>query len=149
MGSVSVKYLRSFGGVVYKIQDEAVWVVVCHRREPSLYALPKGTPDIGETKEETAIREVREETGLGVKIEGDIGDIHYSFLNSKHSVLYKKSVRFFLMTQQGGDIKCHDKEFDDVEWTEFKVALQRLSYTSEIKILKDAHFIIKGIREVA
>ena len=148
MGSVSVKYVRSFGGVVYKIKDDTVWVVVCHRKLPSLYALPKGTPDTGETKEETALREVREETGLDVKIEGVIGDVNYSFVNSKNSVLYKKSVGFFLMTQQGGDMKCHDKEFDDVEWTQFKVALQRLTYNSEVEIIKDAHFIIKGIREV-
>ena len=149
MGSVSIKYVQSFGGVVYKIEDKAVWVVVCHRTHPFLYALPKGTPDIGETEEETAVREVREETGLDVQIKGVIGHTNYSFLNPKENVQYKKSVRFFLMTAHGGDTECHDKEFDDVKWTPFKVALQKLTHKSEAKILMDANIIIMGIRKSA
>lgn len=149
MASGSVKNVQSFGGVVYKIEDKAVWVVVCHRKRPSLYALPKGTPDIGETKEETAVREVREETGLDVKIKRVIGDTNYSFFNAKESVLYKKNVSFFLMIAQGGDTKCHDKEFDDVEWAPFQVAVQRLTHKSEAKILMDANLIIKEMREIA
>src|SRR5438309_9184579 len=58
----------------------------------SLWALPKGTPDSGESIEETALRETREETGIQVEIESPLGSISYFFvdrkstrLNSSHS----------------------------------------------------------------
>ena len=58
----------SCGGVVYRERDGRVELALCGRHS-GLWALPKGTPDPGETLDQTALREVREETGLEVGIE--------------------------------------------------------------------------------
>ena len=63
----------SAGGVVYRVVDGKIEAVLCGRIDTGRWSLPKGTPDPGETLERTALREVREETGLEVAIEAPIG----------------------------------------------------------------------------
>ncbi len=66
----------SAGGVVHRVDLGSPQIVLVHRRVPPLWALPKGTPDSGETLAETAIRETREESGLEVEIEEPITANH-------------------------------------------------------------------------
>ncbi len=75
-------------------------VVLVHRLKPPLWALPKGTPDAGETLAETATRETREETGLEVEIEEPISAISYFFVHGR--TRFHKTVHFFLMRPIGG-----------------------------------------------
>ena len=82
-----------------------------------LWALPKGTPDSGETLEETALRETREETGLQVEIEAPIRSISYFFVRG--STRFHKTVHFFLMRPIGGALELHDHEFDEARWAPF------------------------------
>ncbi len=56
--------LVSAGGIVFRPGADGPEVLLCGRSSDNLWALPKGTPDAGETPEETALRETREETGL-------------------------------------------------------------------------------------
>ena len=79
MRQTRVKKAVSSGGVVYRRQDGDIEVALCGRRRLGTWNLPKGTPDGGETLEETAVREVEEETGLKVAIEKPLGGIRYSF----------------------------------------------------------------------
>ena len=79
--------------------------------------LPKGTPEPGESEVQTALREVREETGLEVESQGRIGSINYWFADSKQDVRFNKTVHFYLMLPTGGDLSLHDDEFDAVEQT--------------------------------
>lgn len=118
----------SAGGVVYDLMPHGLQFIVCRRHSSDLWALPKGTPHDGETKMQTAVREVCEETGLEVEIETDLGFIEYSFERS--SQLYHKRVYFFLMKAIGGSVDNHDHEFDEIHWlgnTEFLDALTHLS----------------------
>ena len=103
----------SCGGVVYRLVDGVVELALCGRRT-GLWALPKGTPETGETHEQTALREVREETGLAVEIEAPLGHIEYWFTLSRERV--HKRVYFYLMASCGGSVDDHDPEFDVVEW---------------------------------
>ena len=64
-----VETLVSAGGVVYRQVDGQIDTVLCGRSIPVHWSLAKGTPDEGETLEETALREVREETGLEVTLD--------------------------------------------------------------------------------
>ena len=70
-----IKSLVSSGGVVYRQQNGSLETVLCGRSEPVRWSLAKGTPDPGETLEETALREVREETGLEVQLDSSLGSI--------------------------------------------------------------------------
>ena len=66
----------SAGGIVVRYESGAPWLVVGSRRrerDGRTWTLPKGTPIAGESREETALREVEEETGLKVRISGPLG----------------------------------------------------------------------------
>ncbi len=128
----------SAGGVVYQRDPETggLRLALVGRIKPRRWALPKGTPRKGETTEQTAIREVSEETGLLVSIVRLIGDIQYWFVWG--GVRHFKTVHFFLMEMTGGDTANHDAEYDVVEWFEPAEALSLLSYPNESKIVEQA-----------
>lgn len=126
----------SAGGVVVRPADSHLEVVLVHRRSSRLWALPKGTPDSGETLEETALRETREETGLEVEIDAPISSIHYFFVRG--STRFHKTVHFFLMRATGGTPDDHDAEFDEVRWLSVDEALALLTHATERSVLERA-----------
>jgi 8-oxo-dGTP pyrophosphatase MutT (NUDIX family) len=126
----------SAGGVVHRAEEGRTEVVLVHRRQPPLWALPKGTPDSGETLAETAIREVSEETGLKVEIEEPIRSITYFFVHGR--TRYHKTVHFFLMRPIGGRLEDHDHEFDEVRWVEVDEALRLMTHATERGVVEGA-----------
>lgn len=128
----------SAGGVVYRVIKDRVEVVLCGRENPERWSLAKGTPDPGETLEETALREVREETGLEVKIQEPVKSIDYWFADRDSDVRFHKTVHFYLMEATGGDTEQHDPEFDVVRWFPYDQALKSLTYANEAEVLKQA-----------
>jgi 8-oxo-dGTP pyrophosphatase MutT (NUDIX family) len=128
----------SAGGVVYRVVDGQIETVLCGRDNPIRWSLAKGTPDPGETLEETAAREVREETGLEVQIQKPIKSIDYWFADRENDVRFHKTVHFYLMVPTGGDTDQHDPEFDVVQWFPSDVAVKTLAYTNEAEVLKRA-----------
>lgn len=139
----TVERLVSAGGVVYRRAGDALEVALCGRTSPKLWALPKGTPDVGETLEETALREVNEETGLQVRLEKSIDKIQYWFVRPDRVRCFK-TVHFYLMSALGGSVEDHDPEFDVVSWFDSADALEALSYPSERNILSKA---VQMVRE--
>jgi 8-oxo-dGTP pyrophosphatase MutT (NUDIX family) len=127
----------SAGGVVWR-KDPAgrLEVVVCGRRSDRIWGLPKGTPDDGEAIEQTALREVREETGLQVRLGAPLGTIEYWF--TSRGVRYHKQVHHWLMEPIGGDVSQHDHEFDDVRWLAADEALTLLTYDGERELILKA-----------
>ncbi|MBI2765663.1 MAG: NUDIX hydrolase [Chloroflexi bacterium] len=131
----------SAGGIVWrKAADGGLEVVVCGRQR--LWGLPKGTPDAGEAIEQTALREVREETGLEVALGPKIGSIEYWFTSG--GTRFHKFVHHWLMTPTGGDVADHDHEFDAVEWMPLERARRLLSYQNERRMLDDAVRLLDG-----
>jgi len=110
--------------------------VVCVRNSPAVQGLPKGTPEPGETREQTALREVREETGLEVKIEGLIGNIGYRFVRPTDGMNCCKTVFFYLMRAVGGDLALHDREFDVIKWLPSREILTILTFENEVRIVE-------------
>ncbi len=132
-----VQELVSAGGVVYREVDGRLEVVLCGRNgEPPLWGLPKGTPDEGETIEQTALREVREETGLDVVIQAPLGTINYWFQHG--GVRYHKTVYHHLMVPVGGAMSQHDPEFDIVQWFKADEACRVLTYQNEVNVVRRA-----------
>jgi 8-oxo-dGTP pyrophosphatase MutT (NUDIX family) len=116
-------------------------VVLVGRPRDNNWTLPKGTPGHGETQEETALREVCEETGLTVRILEEVGSIHYWF--SRRGVRYKKEVLHYLMSPTGGDLSLHDHEYDEARWFPLDEATQRLAHENEIAIVRRAEELIQ------
>jgi 8-oxo-dGTP pyrophosphatase MutT (NUDIX family) len=131
-----VRTTTAAGGVVLRGAGEDAEVVLTGRTRDGTWVLPKGTPDADESVEETALREVREETGLDVSIIGPIGVTDYWFAVPGERV--HKFVHFFLMRAVGGDLSRHDHEYDDVRWVPARDARPMLSYETYREILDRA-----------
>jgi len=122
----------SAGGIVIRFQNGTAQLVVGRRRRERdgiTWTLPKGTPIPRETTEETALREVREETGLEVRIIRPLDSIEYTFVQGGTRI--HKTVHYFLMQSTGGDLGRHDHEFDDVRWIGFDEAREMLTFDTE------------------
>lgn len=137
----------SAGGVVHRTEEGRLEIVLVRRRQPPLWALPKGTPDSGETLAETAIRETGEETGLRVEIEEPIRSITYFFVHGR--TRFHKTVHFFLMRPVGGRLEDHDHEFDEVRWVQIDEALRLMTHATERQVVEHAAEILAGRGEVA
>lgn len=110
----------SAGGVVVRDQGDHHQLLLGRRRtdrDRVVWSLPKGTPQADESLDQTAVREVSEETGLKVRIVAPLGEIHYWFVRS--GTRFSKTVHYYLMEPTGGDLADHDHEFDAVEWVDF------------------------------
>jgi 8-oxo-dGTP pyrophosphatase MutT (NUDIX family) len=129
----------SAGGVVVRHGVAGPELVLGLRqgfRRRGTWSLPKGTPAGDETPEQTALREVTEETGLKVRIVGTIGDVHYRFVRDGHRV--HKTVHYYLMEATGGDLADHDHEFDEVRWVGVGEADALLRFPTERDIVARA-----------
>lgn len=132
----------SAGGVVYRLRGTLPEIVLVARPSTNLWALPKGTPEHGESVEETARREVSEETGLNVAIEQPVADIAYSFPRPRGGGRVDKVVHHFLMTSTGGNIDAHDHEYDLVGWYGVEEALRLMTYDNERTVVRRAAELI-------
>lgn len=124
------------GGVVLRRGAAGPEVVVAGRVADGSWVFPKGTPDPGETTEETALREVREESGLDVRILRPLGSMDYWFAVAGERV--HKIVHFYLMEAIGGDTSQHDAEYDEVRWVGADQARRMLSFDSYRTVLDRA-----------
>lgn len=129
----------SAGGVVFRRRDTALEVALAARRTRRgdlAWGLPKGLVEAPESREEAALREVREETGLEAEVEGSLGSISYFYV--WEGVRIRKTVHFFLMRATGGDVSRHDREMEEVRWFPLDEAIGVASYRSEKEVLTRA-----------
>jgi 8-oxo-dGTP pyrophosphatase MutT (NUDIX family) len=133
----------SAGGVVVRAIEGVPHLVAGRRRrdrEGATWTLPKGTPDPGETLEETALREVGEETGLCVRIVAPLDSIEYSFVRERTRI--EKTVHYWLMEPTGGDFASHDHEFEEVRWVPLDQAPALLTFETERALAERASALL-------
>jgi len=120
----------SAGGVV--VHEGKVIVIVPTRRAADgtkVLCLPKGHLDPGESAQDAALREVREETGVQAELTEDLGEVRYWYRRDGRAV--PKSVRFFLFRYVSGDTGDHDDEVEVARWMDLGEAEKELSYEGE------------------
>jgi ADP-ribose pyrophosphatase YjhB (NUDIX family) len=145
-----VEQAVSAGGVVYRHGEHGIEIVLCGRAHEGLWALPKGTPEYGETLRDAALREVREETGLGVEIVDDLGIVEYTFARPHQGVRFDKTVHHFLLTPTGaGATDRHDAEYDRVEWFPIEEALRVMSHRNEAQVVLRARAALEAAGDPA
>ncbi|MGH9889250.1 MAG: NUDIX hydrolase [bacterium] len=150
MARLRTALATSAGGVVVSADRDRPALVVGMRRrgrDAVTWTLPKGTPDPGETLEETALREVAEETGLEVTILEPLRAIEYAFVQDGTRI--RKTVHYYLMQPTGGDLARHDHEFERVRWVPFDEAGGLLSFATERELVADAAARLAQVRQAA
>ncbi|WP_082777850.1 NUDIX hydrolase [Tsukamurella pseudospumae] len=113
------------------------------RRGRTLWSLPKGHIETGETAELTAIREIAEETGLTGSVLASIGKIDYWFAVEGRRV--HKTVHHFLLSWQSGDLSAEDYEVSEVAWVPLAELATRLTYSDERKLVATARTVIEDL----
>lgn len=135
----------SAGGVVVR-HDDGLQICLINPAGRRVWGLPKGGVEPGETLGETALREVREETGIEASLEGELGSIDYWFYSRESRVRIHKTVHYFLMRAGGGDVSGHDHEVSEARWLSVSAALDIMSYPNEREIVRKAAAAVEPSR---
>lgn len=131
-----MKFESSAGGVVVKKDDKGYKILLCLQKKlsgQSVYCLPKGHIEKGEKVEDTAIREVFEETGIKAVNPRFLDKIDYFFVENKEKV--KKTVYFYLLDYESGDFKPN-YETINIGWFPKEEAINLNPYKTERKIIE-------------
>jgi 8-oxo-dGTP diphosphatase len=129
-----IREFSSGGLVIRNMRGRAHLAVV--RVRDDILALPKGHPEKGESSQDAALREVREETGLEATPVEKLGDIRYWYARDGDRVM--KIVSFFLFRYRSGRLEDHDQEVEEALWIPLEEAPRRLAYKSEREIAETA-----------
>ena len=136
----------SSGGVVFRPAGAGYEVALIRvaRADGDAWALPKGWVEKGEDLEQTAVREVREETGLDAKVLRKLGEITYEFYSKTDRGRIVKTVHLFLMEYLSGNTANHDDEVEEVRWFPLEDALRTLMHKNEREMLEKVRSLIHG-----
>jgi 8-oxo-dGTP pyrophosphatase MutT (NUDIX family) len=129
----------SAGGVAFR-REAQIEVVLVSVGEPPRWQLPKGLIDRGETPEQAAMREVREEAGIEAEIVEPLEVIEYWYVDrwSEQRARVHKRVHFYLLEFRGGNVDRHDHEVHEARWFEIGEAARRLAFAAERTLVDKA-----------
>ena len=139
----------SAGGVAFRYTDSEPEIAIVCMKPKLRWQLPKGIVDEGESPEETAVREVREEAGVETTRRGLIETIEYWYrsVRNKQPVRYHKFVHFYLLEYRGGDVADHDHEVEEARWVPFDEALRMLEFKSEREVVEKARDMLSTMNK--
>ncbi len=141
MAKVPTRKQVSSGGVVFRQTAERVEVVLISVGEEERWQLPKGLIGRGETPEETALREVREETGLDSIVIAPLDTIEYWYYSATKKgkrLRYHKFVHYYLLQYTSGSTSDNDAEVKAARWVEINRAIDELAFDNERDVVRDA-----------
>jgi 8-oxo-dGTP pyrophosphatase MutT (NUDIX family) len=114
------------------------------RRGRTMWSLPKGHIETGETAEQTAMREVAEETGISGTIVAPLGKIDYWFVSEGRRI--HKTVHHYLLRFTGGELSDEDYEVSEVAWVPLSELPRKLTYSDERRLARMAESVIADLR---
>jgi len=129
--------VRAAGGIVHRRSAEGTaQVLLVHRPRYDDWSLPKGKADPGERDEETALREVEEETGLRCMLGEHAGETRYRDSKGRDKV-----VQYWLMEPPANgdsDGFVPNSEVDELRWCTVPEAAKQLSYSHDRQLVQQA-----------
>ena len=134
---------HSAGGLLVRKKGSRAQICLVSKKGGRVWAFPKGRVNPGETLDETACREILEETGHRAEVIDKLDTIEYYFFLKENNTFYHKTVTFFLMKLVEENAQPRDEEADSVGWYDAGVAKKKLSYLNEKKILNKAESLLK------
>jgi len=133
-----MEFEKSCGAVIYRTMDEIIEFLCISHRNDGHWGFPKGHVEKNESEEQTAVREVFEETGLKVTLM-DGFRVSVEYLIKKETM---KEVVFFLAEEKYQTVNIEVDEIVDYKWLNFEHTKQLLSYKSSKEVLKQAYEFI-------
>ena len=136
-----MKREKSCGALVYKLVDTSPFLLLIKHKYGGHWAFPKGHVETGETEEQTALREIREETGLEVRLEEGF----------RESVEYcpkpyvKKQVVYFLAQVSGGREQKQEEEVSELCWCPMEEAQSHVTYPNDRRLIGNAKKFLEKI----
>lgn len=125
--------VRSAGGIVSRIVERRLQLLIIHRTRHKDWSFPKGRLEPHEAPEVAAIREVCEETGCQCTLENALPTVRYIDRNG-----HPKEVRYWTMSVVNETSFFPNDEVDQIEWVSFFQAIEKLSYKTDRILLKHA-----------
>ena len=122
--------MRAAGGVVWRPAGEGVDILLVHRPKYDDWTFPKGKAEAGETDEETALREVEEETGVRARLGAELPTVRY-----RDHLGRPKTVRYWTMTVESQAPLADGDEVDATKWMAPDDARRALSYGRDLEVL--------------
>ncbi len=134
----------SAGVVVFCMRNKTIEYLLLHYASGH-WDFPKGHIEKGETKKETALRELKEEAGISAQLyEGFEDSFEYFFKNTKTYELINKTVYFFVGKTDTKQVTL-SHEHIGYEWLEYNQALEKITYKNAQELLKKAHKFLQNV----
>jgi 8-oxo-dGTP pyrophosphatase MutT (NUDIX family) len=137
----------SAGGAAFRQNGGKYEVAIVAVNPSNRWQLPKGIVDAGESDEQAAAREVREEAGIECEIVEKIETVEYWYYGDQKGerVRFHKLVHFYLMKYISGDTADHDHEVSESRWVAPDEAIKMLAFKSEKTVVEKGFELIKRI----
>lgn len=131
---ITCLYERSCGAVVYRVINSEIRYLLIKNKRSANWGFPKGHVEKGESNEQTAAREVLEETGIHIKI---LPQFAYKSEYIIHGDV-EKSVTIYLARTNDTQTVIQKEEIDDYIWLSYDKAVATLKFINDRNILKSA-----------
>ena len=132
---VTITYVQACGGIVRKIEGQNQYILLIRKKNSPLWTLPKGHQENDESEQETAIREVQEETGYCCRIEKKAGEIQFQY--QKNDQNFYERVNYFIMIPKNNLNAFDTGEVEEVHWAEIREAQSLLFYQNEKNLIQN------------
>lgn len=133
---------KSCGAVVFRESENGTQILLIKHTNGGHWAFPKGHVESGETEEQTAIREISEETGLSVKLDTSYRKVvTYS---PRRDIV--KDVVYFIAVTDSAHTVAQENEISRIQWVDMQSAVEHVSYENDKKVLLGAieHYLNNG-----
>ena len=137
----------SAGGAAFRLTDAGYETAIVAVNPSGRWQLPKGIVDAGESYEQAALREVREEAGIECELLEKIETVEYWYFGNQNGerVRFHKLVHFYLMKYVAGDTANHDLEVSESRWVSTDDAIKMLAFKSEKAVIEKGFELIKRL----
>lgn len=141
-GKLSCLYEKSCGAIVFYRAPDEVRVLLVKNKNGRYWSFPKGHVELGENERQTAVREIKEETDLDVKI-------HPGFRETSDYCPFgkvRKRVVFFLAEAFTDDVHIQESEIDYFIWVPFNQAREMCCYENDLRVIDKAERYLGGFQ---
>ncbi len=131
---------KSCGALVYRSHGGKLELLLIRHRFGGHWSFPKGHVESGENEEQTALREVREETGLEIELaEGFRQSVEYF-----PKPYIKKQVVYFLGRAVSGDVRRQEEEISELRWVDIDEAHRMVPFANDKNLIQQARERLSG-----